>query len=58
MGPDLYDAQYSEVSQDLLGIEQQFPVQSVSGTAQGSDGSTQQSTKIAADQKSATPFQL
>ena len=26
LGPDLHDAQYSEVSQDLLWIERQFPV--------------------------------
>ena len=50
VGPDLHDPQYSEVSQDLFWIERQFPVQSVNGAAQRSDGSTQQSTEVAADQ--------
>jgi hypothetical protein len=55
VGPDLHDPQYSEVSQDLFWIEWQFPVQSVTGAAQRSDGSTQQSTEVAADQN---PFPL
>jgi len=55
VGPDLHDPQYSEVSQDLFWIEWQFPVQSVTGAAQRSDGSTQQSTEVAADQN---PFSL
>src|ERR1019366_8655413 len=50
VGPDLHDPQYSEVSQDLFWIERQLPVQSVSGAAQRSDRSTQQSTEVAADQ--------
>jgi hypothetical protein len=55
VGPDLHDPQYSEVSQDLFWIEWQFHVQSVTGAAQRSDGSTQQSTEVAADQN---PFPL
>jgi len=47
VGPDLDDPQYSEVSQDLFWIKRQFPVQSVNGAAQSSDGSTQQSTEVA-----------
>ncbi|MGH9691778.1 MAG: hypothetical protein ACRD4C_11995, partial [Candidatus Acidiferrales bacterium] len=42
--------QYSEVSQNLLWIEGQFPVQSVRGAAQRSDGSTPQPPEVAADQ--------